>query len=174
MEIKSVLMYSSRYLVSIPSILLLVLIPILERKTHNKIKQILKIEEIIENEKTNITWDSIQKIKIQVNDHFQLLNNLGSKQKKYLYEAMTKILLENLNAASKRKANIGEFSKKNHEAIIIEIDKWIKKNIDEINKIIKQKKILENELSSLEKKKFFIYMILVSLQSMGLIFNQLL
>ncbi len=168
MEIKLLL---PKILVLFSSISLLILIPILERRNKKMINQILKLEERINREKLNITWDSIQKIKIQLNDHFQLLN-LNSQSKKYLYNAMTKILLNNLGCASKKKVSIKEFSKKSHEEIIKEIDRWLKKNKDEVNELVREKKRLEGSLSKLEGRKFFIYMFLVSLQSVGLVLAQ--
>ncbi|GEM_PF-4944209 len=158
----------------ISTILLAILIPTVDRKIKNLIKDVSKYEKKIENEKFNITLDSIQKLKIESTFETHLiLEKLGSENKRVMENAMHEILLNNLNAVSKGKANIKEFSKKNDEDIIKETEKLYRELINHLNEIIKEKRKLEEGIYKLEKNKFIIYLLIIIFQSFGLILNSI-
>jgi len=162
-----------KYIILFSTISLGILIPILERKNQSLRKKVFDYEEKINAEKFNIVLDSIQKLKIKSTYETQIiLKTLKSKHLKIFENAMKDILLNNLNALSKGKADIKSFSKKSDEEIINKIKEFSKNLRDKTNGMIKKEKYLREKLINLERNKFIIYISLIILQLIALILNQ--
>ena len=100
------------------------------------------------------------------------MKELKSDRVKIFDKAMKEILLNNLSALSKGKADIKHFSKKEDKEIMEEMKKFLEILKNRINDLIKKEKQLRNKLNILERNKFVIYISLIILQSIALILNE--